>query len=97
MDQFDQGEPAHLIICFFAVINLPCDQINSSLCFFNKINNAVAIIAVHGKPDPTPNGKMDNRNIMAPTDPILYSHPFSSIEIAIKPWQVAMSPTASCI
>ena len=70
MDQFDQGEPAHLIIWFFNVIDLSRDQINSSLYFFNKINNAVAIIAVHGKPDPTPNGKIDNKKIIPPIAPI---------------------------
>jgi hypothetical protein len=91
MDQLDQRKFAHLI----GVVNLDGDQINSWLYFLSKTINAIAIIAVHGKPDPTPNGKMDNKNTTAPTDPILYIHPLSNIETAINPWQRATNPTAS--
>ena len=91
MDQFDQYKFAHLVV----VLNLDGDQINSLLCFFNKMIKAIAMIPVQGKPDPTPNGKMDSKNTIPPTDPILYSHPLSNIEMAINPSQTATNPTAS--
>jgi len=67
MDQLNQGKFVHLA----AVLNLDGDQTNSLLYFLNKMINAIAIIAVHGKPDPTPKGKIDNKNTTAPTEPNL--------------------------
>ena len=53
MYQLDHCKPCHLDHPIFAATNLRLDQIKSWLLLFNKINNAAAIIAVHGKPDPT--------------------------------------------
>lgn len=93
MDQLDQDKFVHLA----AVLKLDGDQTNSLSYFLNKMINAIAMIAVHGKPDPTPNGKIANKNTTAPTDPIRYTQPFSNMETAINPWQMATNPTASRI
>lgn len=55
------------------------------------------MIAVHGKPEPTPNGKIAIRKIIAPIEPILNTHPFSNIDMAINPWQAPINPTANCM
>jgi len=52
--------------------------------FFNRMNIAMAIIKVQGKPEPTPKGIIATKNTMVPTQPSLNIQPFSSIDIAIS-------------
>ena len=56
-----------------------------------------AIIMVDGKADPTPNGDMAIKKMIAPNAPTLNILPLSNIDIAISPWQVAISATANRI
>ena len=42
------------------------------------------MIAVAGKPAPTPKGKMASRKMIAPTHPVVYSHPLKNMDIAIN-------------
>lgn len=55
------------------------------------------MIAVQGKPAPTPKGRIETKNIMAPKQPVLKIHLFNSIDRAINPWQVAINLTAGFI
>ncbi|MDZ4795967.1 MAG: hypothetical protein SGI83_16930 [Bacteroidota bacterium] len=57
------------------------------------MNGATAKIVVQGKTDPTPKGAIANRIIMPPMHHTFKIHPFNSMDIAIKPWHIAIVPT----
>ena len=54
---------------------------------------AIAMIKVHGNPDPTPSGAIANKNTIPPIAAILKTILFDSIPTAINNWQVAIKPT----